>query len=482
MLINEKTWEFIREHANDDVRKLALKGVKDQDVNMPIALQQIAGRQTAFRKLPSWAAVDGIIYPPHLNMEQCSSEMTARYKAQLVIEDGHSKTDEERSKMDDGRQMKGENKTFVDLTGGFGVDFYWMSQAFTHRSCVEQNERLCAISSENFRSLGLDCSVCCCDTATYLTEMPHADVVYLDPARRDEHGARTYGIGDCSPNILELLPQLIKKADRIVMKLSPMLDWRKAVGDLEATSNQQETTSNQQEATSDQRKAISEKCSVYVNEVHIVSVDNECKELLIEVRSQKSEGSHYQVHCVNLQTNGEIQHFSFTPKALQNDTLTSHSPAPKAFHSDVLNSQSSLPASHSSLLSSGFLYEPNASIMKAGCFAELEMCFYVKKVADNSHLFLSDENLVKFPGRKFQILAISSANQKEFKKKFSESLVKVNQKLTSMESANIAVRNFPLTADHLRKKLKLKDGGDCYIFATTLSDGQHKLFICRKIG
>ena len=457
MLINEKTWEFIREHANDDVRKLALKGVKDQDVNMPIALQQIAGRQTAFRKLPSWAAVDGIIYPPHLNMEQCSSEMTARYKAQLIMEDGHSKTDEERSKMDDERPMKGETKTFVDLTGGFGVDFYWMSQAFSRRCYVEQNEQLCAISSENFRSLGLDCSVCCCSTATYLTRMPHADVVYLDPARRDEHGARTYGIGDCSPNILELLPQLIKKADRIVIKLSPMLDWRKAVNDLAATS-------------------------AFVNEVHIVSVDNECKELLIEVRSQKSEGSHYQVHCVNLQTNGEIQHFSFTPKALQNDTLTSHSPAPKAFHSDVLNSQSSLPASHSSLLSSGFLYEPNASIMKAGCFAELEMCFYVKKVADNSHLFLSDENLVKFPGRKFQILAISSANQKEFKKKFSESLVKVNQKLTSMESANIAVRNFPLTADHLRKKLKLKDGGDCYIFATTLSDGQHKLFICRKIG
>ena len=457
MLINEKTWEFIREHANDDVRKLALKGVKDQDVNMPIALQQIAGRQTAFRKLPSWAAVDGIIYPPHLNMEQCSSEMTARYKAQMIMEDGHSKTDEERSKMDDERPMKGETKTFVDLTGGFGVDFYWMSQAFSRRCYVEQNEQLCAISSENFRSLGLDCSVCCCSTATYLTRMPHADVVYLDPARRDEHGARTYGIGDCSPNILELLPQLIKKADRIVIKLSPMLDWRKAVNDLEATS-------------------------AFVNEVHIVSVDNDCKELLIEVRSQKSEGSHYQVHCVNLQTNGEIQHFSFTPKALQNDTLTSHSPAPKAFHSDVLNSQSSLPASHSSLLSSGFLYEPNASIMKAGCFAELEMCFYVKKVADNSHLFLSDENLVKFPGRKFQILAISSANQKEFKKKFSESLVKVNQKLTSMESANIAVRNFPLTADHLRKKLKLKDGGDCYIFATTLSDGQHKLFICRKIG
>ena len=144
MLINEKTWDFIRQHADDDVRKLALQGAKDADVDLQMALQQIAGRQTAHRKLPSWAAVEGIVYPPHLNMEQCSSEQTARYKGKIA----------------------GEGESMVDLTGGFGVDFYWISQGFHQRTYVEQYEQLCAISSQNFQLLGLACSVCCCDTAT----------------------------------------------------------------------------------------------------------------------------------------------------------------------------------------------------------------------------------------------------------------------------------------------------------------------------
>ena len=224
MLINEQTRDFIRQHENDDVRRLALQGTKDPEVDLMVALQQIAGRQTARRKLPSWAAVDGLFYPPHLNMEQCSSEQTARYKASL---------------------LKGGQR-YVDLTGGFGVDFYWMSQGFQHRFYIERDEALCAIAEHNFRLLGLPCSVCCCNTATYLLKMEHADVVFLDPARRDEKGARTFGIEDCTPNVLELLSLLRMKADTIVLKLSPMLDWRKAVSDLQC-----------------------------VSEVHIVSVDNE---------------------------------------------------------------------------------------------------------------------------------------------------------------------------------------------------------------
>ena len=145
MLINEKTWGFVRQHANDDVRKLALQGAKDAEVDLQTALQQIAGCQTARKKLPSWAAVEGIVYPPHLNMEQCSSEQTARYKAQIA----------------------GKGESMVDLTGGFGVDFYWISQGFRQRTYVEQNEQLCAIAQENFRRLGRSCCVCCCDTATY---------------------------------------------------------------------------------------------------------------------------------------------------------------------------------------------------------------------------------------------------------------------------------------------------------------------------
>ena len=215
MIINEQTWNFIRQHANDDVRKLALQGCKDAEVDLPMALQQIAGRQTAKKKLPTWVEADGVIYPPHLNMEQRSSEQTARYKASLITSKGD---------------------TYVDLTGGFGVDFSSMSQGFKHRYYIEQNADLCAIAEHNFEVLGLESTVRCCDTAAYLTEMDHASVVFLDPARRNEHGGRTYDIRDCTPNVLELLPILLEKADTIILKLSPMFDWRKAVSDLKYVS------------------------------------------------------------------------------------------------------------------------------------------------------------------------------------------------------------------------------------------------------
>ena len=426
MLINEKTWEFVRQHANDDVRKLALQGAKDAEVDLQTALQQIAGCQTARKKLPSWAAVEGIVYPPHLNMEQCSSEQTARYKAQIA----------------------GKGESMVDLTGGFGVDFYWMSQGFRQRTYVEQNEQLCAIAQENFRTLGHDCCVYCCDTAIYLSEMPHVSLAFLDPARRNEHGGRTYSIEDCTPNILELLPLLVQKTDRVLLKLSPMLDWRKAVSDLEKASPD----------------------GVFkVAEVHVVSVDNECKELLLLLGKEQTDG--LRVVCVN---GASSFTFILPPKGRS----VARIPSVGMFSSQAGNN---LFPGWEHLTSSDladsplYLYEPNASIMKAGCFAEVEAQFPVRQVSSNSHLFLSSDEIDDFPGRKFRILAISSMNKQEIKKKFSESLV-------PMESANIAVRNFPMTAELLRKKLKLKDGGDTYIFATTLASGEHKLFICCKIG
>ena len=422
MNINERTWRFVREHVDGDVRKLALQGAKDADIDLQMALQQIAGRQTARRKLPSWAAVEGIVYPPHLNMEQCSSEQTARYKAGLVLGDGCSV-------MEDG-------VSFVDLTGGFGVDFYWIAKAISH--CVphsdlkvrehssptthhliyiEQNKALCEIATHNFATLGLECSVCCCDTTTYLTDMPHVSLAFLDPARRNEHGGRTYGIEDCTPNVLELLPVLMSKADRVMLKLSPMLDWRKAVEDLK-----------------------------HVCEVHIVSIDNECKELLLVLDKERAES--LRVVCVNLSKDGE-QLFE-TSYGRQSST-GNH-------------------ISHLSPLISHFLYEPNASIMKAGCFKEMEERFPVQQISQNSHLFLSSDEIGDFPGRKFQILSISSMNKQDLR-----------THLKDIESANISVRNFPMNVDMLRKKLKLKDGGNVYIFATTTTSGEHRLFICRKI-
>ena len=407
MLINEKTWDFIRQHADDDVRKLALRGAKDAEVDLQMALQQIAGRQTARRKLPSWAAVEGIVYPPHLNMEQCSSEQTARYKASLTPIPS----------------PKGEGSdVFVDLTGGFGVDFYWMSQGFKQRVYVEQNDSLCTISSHNFEVLGHKCSVCCCDTATYLSTMPHVDLIYMDPARRNEHGGRAYGIEDCSPNVLELLPLLMEKANRVMLKLSPMLDWRKAVEDLK-----------------------------YVSEVHIVSVDNECKELLLLLDQERS--ADLRVVCVN------------------DDSCFEFFPGQGKIVPEERNGFSLGEKRPFAIGETAFLYEPNASIMKAGCFEELEQRFPVQQISQNSHLFLSSVEIEDFPGRRFQISSISSMNKQELRTALKE-----------VERANISVRNFPLSADQLRKKLKLKDGGDVFIFATTMSDGEHRLFICRKIG
>ena len=403
MLINEKTWEFICQHADDDVRKLALQGVKDDEVDLLMALQQIAGRQTARRKLPSWAEVEGIVYPPHLNMEQCSSEQTARYKATIA----------------------GKGKSMVDLTGGFGIDFYWLSQGFQHRQYIEQNEALCKIARHNFEKLGLACDVCCCDSVTYLNDMPHVDLIFMDPARRNEYGGRTYGIEDCTPNVLELLPLLMEKADRVLLKLSPMLDWHKAVEELK-----------------------------YVSEVHIVSVDNECKELLMVLGKEQTDT--LRVVCVN-----GASSFEFIPTLGTNYSQAGNKTFPRweySFRSELADN----------LL---YLFEPNASIMKAGCFEEVEQRFPVQQISQNSHLFLSSVEIEDFPGRRFQILSISSMNKEEFRSVLKET-----------DRANISVRNFPMSVDQLRKKLKLKDGGDTYIFATTLASGEHKLLICRKIG
>ena len=406
--MNERTQAFIRSHREDDVRRLALKGAGVSDVDLPMALQQIAGWQTARYKLPAWAAVEGVVYPPHLNMEQCSSEQTARYKASLLP--SPSTFDLPLS-------------TYIDLTGGFGVDFYFMSQAFSHRIYVEQQEHLCDIARHNFGVLGLDCTVVCGTAADVLQQTDHADCIFLDPARRDDHGARTYALEDCSPNVLELLPLLRQKASCIVLKLSPMLDWHKAVNDLGC-----------------------------VSEVHIVSVQNECKELLLVLRGEK-EYVRGMLYCVNFLSDGRMQCFE------------------TSFDASSLSSPSTLqPSTLYSPQKASFLYEPNASIMKAGCFDELAASYAVGQVSVNSHLFVSSEKVADFPGRAFRIEAMTSLNKGELK-----------AALNGIEQANITVRNFPMSVAELRRKLRLKDGGEIFIFATTLSDASRMLFICRKI-
>lgn len=391
--MNQATIDFIHIHAEADVRQLALQGTKNPEVDLTFALEQIAGRQKAKTKLPSWAAVDGIVYPPHLSMEQCSSEQTARYKALIA----------------------GKGTLIVDLTAGFGVDMAFMSQAFQKAIYVERQAPLCAISSDNYKLLGLNhIEVICADGVGYLHQLEHADLIFLDPARRDNHGARTYGIADCTPNVLELRDELLKKADRVMLKLSPMLDWRKAVEDLG-----------------------------HVNEVHIVSVDNECKELLLILSKEEKP---LKLFCVN---NDQVF------EGDQGDWLNERS---------IAEIRVPVPMS-----SQAYLFEPNASIMKAGCFTLLEQQFNVSQLDKNSHLFVSDHDISDFPGRRFTIEKTTSMNKRELK-----------TALAGIDKANITVRNFPLSVAELRKRLKLKDGGNLYLFATTLADGQHQLFLCRK--
>ena len=306
----------------------------------------------------------------------------------------------------------------TDLTGGFGVDFSFISCAFAAATYVERNEQLCHIVEHNLPLLGLNnATVVCADAVEYLSTVEPQTMLFLDPARRDEHGAKTVMLADCTPDVVQLLPQLLEKSRFTMLKLSPMLDWHKAVDDLQGT----------------------------VREVHIVSVGGECKELLL-VLSTVVE-SELKVYCADLSTASDTSSlFVYTPG-------------------------SSAPVANSKLKTqnSKFVHEPNASIMKAGCFDELAAAYGVSPVSRNSHLFLSDEPVEDFPGRSFVVERVTTMNKGELRKA-----------LVGIAKANIATRNFPLSVAELRKRLKIKDGGDVYIFATTTAEGEHLLLISRK--
>lgn len=414
------TQQFILDHRHDDVRQLAFLGDKHAEVDMPYALGQIAGWQTACHKLPTWAATDGIVYPPHLNMEQCSSEATARYKAEVLNEalshDSHHRSFE-----------------LVDLTGGFGVDFSFLSQAFGRATYVERDEHLCVLARHNFECLGLShVTVVCSDGADYLrtlnvqSSVPNdrpSIVIFLDPARRDTHGRKVAGMADCSPDVLQLAPMLMATATTVMVKLSPMLDWHEAVRQLTAAL-QADTA----------RGPVS-------FEVHIVSVRNECKELLLVLSHGEAP---LRVVCVN-----DDQRYSYEPAE---DVALS--PAPVISAEELMADEAPR-----------YLLVPNSSIMKAGCFDEIAHFFGLTSFGRSSHLFVAKQTVDGFPGKTFAISAISSMNKKALR-----------EHLRGITQANIATRNFPLSVAELRKRLKIRDGGNFYIFATTVAR-QHFLII-----
>lgn len=494
-IMNQATLGFIRQHQDDDVRQLAFLGSKYPEVDMPFALDQIRGRKMARVKLPRWASIDGIIYPPHISMEQCSSEQTALYKAELAArllglspsssENGREKekesenasnlhlseicefadkgaVDSEFAKNEDTCKKQqilteadrnvneikeephegdfSEEIEFVDLTGGFGVDFSYIASRLGVKSMyVERQAHLCEAAKENFGRLGLKNAIvkngdgievlhsfaskkeAAASDSLGITEDQSQSLlktnlglklIFIDPARRDDAGNKVVSLKDCTPDVTLLQEEMLSKADYVIIKLSPMLDWHRAVSELNC-----------------------------VQEVHIISVNNECKELLL-VLSARNMGN-LRIYCVN---------------------------DAQSFVCDELDMESSsVKIAPSTLEEMQYLYEPNASLMKAGCFSVLSERYDARMLSKNSHLFVSRDLIAAFPGRSFRIIAISSFNKKELKRH-----------LSGITKANIATRNFPLSVAELRKRLKLKDGGETYIFATTLSDESHVLVITEK--
>ena len=520
-IMNQATQDFIRQHQDEDVRQLAFLGSKYPEVNMPFALDQIRGRKMAHVKLPRWASIEGIIYPPHISMEQCSSEQTALYKAELAarllgLSVSSSENEKECEKASnshfpkicefasegavDSEFAKNEdtcekqqiliecdkyvNKSegepneedfseeieFVDLTGGFGVDFSYIASRLGVKSMyVERQDHLCEAAKENFERLGLKNAIvkngdgievlhsfaskkeaAASDSLGITEEQSQSllktnfglKLIFIDPARRDDAGNKVVSLKDCTPDVTVLQEEMLSKADYVIIKLSPMLDWHRAVSELNC-----------------------------VQEVHIISVNNECKELLLvlsarnmgDMRASSADGDSGEDEIDGAEgTDGEVKHAGSLRIYCVNDA--------QSFVCEESDMEaSSVKIAPSTLEEMQYLYEPNASLMKAGCFGVLSGRYDARMLSKNSHLFVSREPIAAFPGRSFRIIAISSFNKKELKRH-----------LSGITKANIATRNFPLSVAELRKRLKLKDGGETYIFATTLSNESHVLMITEK--
>lgn len=513
-IMNQATLDFIRQHQDDDVRQLAFLGSKYPEVDMPFALDQIRGRKMARVKLPRWASIDGIIYPPHISMEQCSSEQTALYKAELAarllgLSPSSSENREEKEKESENASNlhlseicefagKGavdsefanneatcekqqilteseenvneikeephegdfsEETGFVDLTGGFGVDFSYIASRLGVKSMyVERQAHLCEAAKENFGRLGLKNAIvkngdgievlhsfaskkeAAASDSLGITEDQSQSLlktnlglklIFIDPARRDDAGNKVVSLKDCTPDVTLLQEEMLSKADYVIIKLSPMLDWHRAVSELSC-----------------------------VREVHIISVNNECKELLL-VLSARNMGD-VEASSADGEDDGEVKHAGNLRIYCINDA--------QSFVCEELDVESSSVRIAPPVLEEmQYLYEPNASLMKAGCFSVLSERYGARMLSKNSHLFVSREPIAAFPGRSFRIIAISSFSKKELKRH-----------LSGITKANISTRNFPLSVAELRKRLKLKDGGETYIFATTLSDESHVLMITEK--
>lgn len=340
-LLTPEIQKFIEDHLRDDPAKLMLMAGRYPDWPMKKIVEQIQARQIAKSKLPGWSVTKGLIYPPPVSMEQCSSEQTAEYKASIVT----------------------GGTIMADLTGGFGVDFSHLSKRFEQALYVEKDPGLAAMAGHNFEVLGLTyAEVLNMEANVFLDGAENLDLVYLDPARRDDHNRKVVRLEDCEPNVLELLPALLSRSKQVLLKTSPLLDIKSTIRQLE-----------------------------HVRAVHVVAVNNEVKELLFLIEPGAREPG---IKCLNLLKHGqELFEFSF-------------------------NREESLTLEHSPFGS--HLYEPNAAILKAGAFKSVADQFGLQKLHANTHLYTSDQVVSQFPGRVFSIMEGLSMNKKALRKAIPE--------------------------------------------------------------
>lgn len=416
----QKTKEYIKQHRNDDVYRLALAKTPE-GVGLQYALQQISAYQILTKKVPSWAECDELIFPRQLSLEQSSSELTARYKASLIKE-----------------FMGNQPFTHIDLTGGMGIDCYFIAQHTQNSHYVELNPELCQIARHNFTHLNSNISVHNTTAEEFLNQITNNRVqmtdnrvqitdnsslltpnssllIYLDPARRGDHGQKLVSIADCQPNVIELLPQMFELTDKVVVKLSPMLDITRAIGELPN-----------------------------IEKLYVISVGNECKELLLLIN--KEYNSDTEIYAINIDNKGN-----------KSDILKGTIP-----------SESQINTTHASVIGK-YLYEPYAAHLKSGLYKTIAQQYGVEKLHQHSHLYTFNELNNNFPGRKFEVKEVVP-----FDKKSAKALFK------SLPKANLTTRNFPLSVSELRTQYKIKDGGETYIFATTLYDDSKVLIVCQK--
>ncbi|MDR6803999.1 16S rRNA G966 N2-methylase RsmD [Dyadobacter sp. BE34] len=390
--LTETEIAFIREHLHDNPGELILKAGKFRGLDVKKLAAQIQSRQKALKKLPEWSANENLIFPPALSVEQCSSEATAHYKAGMV-----------------------SGETLIDITGGMGIDCYYMSRGFAETHYFEQQPQVASSAAYNFAQLGATrIHVHARESLAALQDGLTADWLYADPARRDANKEKVVRLADCTPDVAGNAALLLNAAPNILIKTSPLLDIDLASKELQK-----------------------------LKEVHVMGYEQECKELLFVLDREMPERD-FKIKVRIIDAAGQpIHQLDFDREEERNAFVSYSKPL-------------------------GYLYEPHAAVLKAGAFKTLCTRFDVQKLAMHSQLYTSEDYVGAFPGRSFKIVAVCKPDIRE-----------IVQHIPG-DKANITTRNFPAKPEELRKKWKIKDGGEHYLFATTLADQSKVVIVCVK--